>query len=316
MFMPFVPLLSIAIMAFATIGITALLVQRDFFLPKIFFREQMKARQFIAATWVLAVTGGAILVLIAALRMILDGACWVSSQLSANTQGLPGLESFPFSFSQMDLWEHMGWLARSVAIILFIEFIWSLAVMVDRYLYFSAARKQSQEFAPRVASALKDSKPEEAIKIADRYKKSHLAEVAAAGLQAFRVSSGPATEETIESSRRALKRAEETVHAKLKRGLSVLATIGATAPFVGLLGTVVGILNALHQVAAEKNSGVGGVADGISEALVTTALGLLVAVPAVMAFNYFTGRVKAFDVEMENSSRELVDYSIGQRSKC
>jgi biopolymer transport protein ExbB/biopolymer transport protein TolQ len=72
------------------------------------------------------------------------------------------------SFSPVGLWEHMAWMARSVAILLFIESIWSLAVMIDRYLYFSAARKQSREFAPKVAGALKDSKLEEAIKIAGR----------------------------------------------------------------------------------------------------------------------------------------------------
>ena len=219
------------------------------------------------------------------------------------------------SFSPMGLWEHMGWPARTIAIILFIESIWSLAVMIDRYLYFSAARKQSREFAPKVAGALKDSKLEEAIKIADRNKKSHLAEVVTSGLQEFRASGGAATEETIASSGRALERAEAIVHAKLKRGLSVLATIGATAPFVGLLGTVIGILNAFQQIATQKTSGIGAVAGGISEALVTTAFGLLVAIPAVMAFNYFTGRVEAFDVEMDNSSTELIDYFIKQSHK-
>ena len=219
------------------------------------------------------------------------------------------------NFSAMGLWEHMGWMARSVAIILFIESIWSLAVMIDRYLYFNAARKQSREFAPKVAGALKDSKLEEAIKIADRSKKSHLAEVVTAGLQEFRASAGQATEQSIESSGRALERAEAIVHAKLKRGLAVLATIGATAPFVGLFGTVVGILNAFQQIATQKTSGIGAVAGGISEALVTTAFGLLVAIPAVMAFNYFTGRVEAFDVEMDNSSSELIDYFIKQSNK-
>jgi len=215
-------------------------------------------------------------------------------------------------FSPLQLWDHMAWMARTVAIILFIESIWSLAVMIDRYLYFSAARKQSREFAPKVAGALKDSKLEEAIKIADRNKKSHLAEVVTAGLQEFRSSAGQPTEETIASAGRALERAEAFVHAKLKRGLSVLATIGATAPFVGLFGTVVGILHAFDAIATQKIAGIGAVAGGISEALVTTAFGLLVAVPAVMAFNYFTGRVEAFDVEMDNSSSELVDYFIKQ----
>jgi biopolymer transport protein ExbB/biopolymer transport protein TolQ len=218
-------------------------------------------------------------------------------------------------FSPMQLWEHMGWPARTIAIILFIESIWSLSLKIDRKQYYSAARKQSREFAPKVAGALKDSKLEEAIKIADRNKKSHLAEVVTAGLQEFRSSGGAPTEETIESSGRALERAEAIVHAKLKRGLAVLATIGSTAPFVGLLGTVIGILNAFQQIATQKTSGIGAVAGGISEALVTTAFGLLVAIPAVMAFNYFTGRVEAFDVEMDNSSSELIDYFIKQSHK-
>jgi biopolymer transport protein ExbB/TolQ len=218
-------------------------------------------------------------------------------------------------FSPIELWNNMGWLVRGVVFVLFIESIWSLAVMIDRYLYFSAARKQSREFAPKVAGALKESKLEEAIKIADRNKKSHLAEVVTAGLQEFRASSGTATEDTIASAGRALDRSEAIVHAKLKRGLSVLATIGATAPFVGLFGTVVGILHAFQQIATQKIAGIGAVAGGISEALVTTAFGLLVAIPAVMAFNYFTGRVEAFDVEMDNSSSELVDYFIKQSHK-
>lgn len=219
------------------------------------------------------------------------------------------------SFTPLGLWSHMGNLARAVALLLFVESIWSLAVMIDRYLYFNACRKQSREFAPKVAGALKDRKLEEAIKIADRSKKSHLAEVVTAGLQEFRASGGAATEETIASSSRALDRAEAIVHTKLKRGLAVLATIGATAPFVGLFGTVCGILNAFQSIATQKTSGIGAVAGGISEALVTTAFGLLVAIPSVMAFNYFSGRVENFDVEMDNSSSELVDYFIKQSHK-
>ena len=218
-------------------------------------------------------------------------------------------------FSIVEMWHNMGWLPKGVVFLLLIMSVWSLAVMIDRALYFSAARKQSREFAPKVAGALKEGRLDEAIKVADRSKKSHLAEVVTSGLQEFRASAGAATAETIESSSRALERAEAIVHAKLKRGLSVLATIGATAPFVGLFGTVVGILHAFDQIATQKTSGIGAVAGGISEALVTTAFGLLVAIPAVMAFNYFTGRVEAFDVEMDNSSSELIDYFIKQSHK-
>ncbi len=217
-------------------------------------------------------------------------------------------------FSPMQLWTNMGLFAKGIVVILFIMSIWSLAVMIDRYLYYSAARKQSREFAPKVAGALKEGKLDEAIKVADRSKKSHLAEVVTAGLTEFRSfgSGGAITEEQVESSKRALERSESIVHAKLKKGLGVLATVGSTAPFVGLLGTVMGILDAFQKIASSKSTGLGAVAGGISEALVTTAFGLLVAIPAVMTFNYFTNKVEAFDVEMDNSSSELVDYFIKQ----
>ncbi len=100
----------------------------------------------------------------------------------------------------------------------------------------------------------------------------------------------------------------------MKRGLGGLATIGSTAPFVGLFGTVVGILNAFKEISTQKATGLGAVAGGISEALVTTAIGLFVAIPAVMMFNYFTNKVEAFDVEMDNSSSELIDYFLKRRS--
>ena len=132
------------------------------------------------------------------------------------------------------------------------------------------------------------------------------------GLQEFQAHQGSTqiSGEEIEASRRALERSEAIVHAELKRGVSALATIGSTAPFVGLFGTVVGIINAFKTMAAQKTPGIGAIAGGISEALVTTAIGLFVAVPAVWMYNYFTGRVDAFDVEMGNSSSELVDYFV------
>ena len=210
----------------------------------------------------------------------------------------------------VSLWHQMAWLARAVVIVLFIMSAWSIGVMIDRLIAFSAARKQSRQFAPAVAGALREGKLEEAIKIADRYKKSHLAKVVVAGLQEFRAHqiSAEIPGEEIEASKRALERAEAIVHAELKRGVSNLATIGSTAPFVGLFGTVIGIINAFRQMQSEKSTGIGAVAGGISEALVTTAVGLFVAIPAVWMFNYFTTRVEAFDVEMGNSSSELIDY--------
>ncbi len=208
------------------------------------------------------------------------------------------------------LWNQMGLVAKIVVVILFFMSAWSIGVMIDRVLAFNAARKQSRLFAPAVAGALREGKLDEAIKIADRYKKSHLAKVVVAGLQEFRAHqmSSEIPGEEIEASRRALERAEAIVHAELKRGVPTLATIGATAPFVGLFGTVVGIINAFHGISTEKSTGLGAVAGGISEALVATAIGLFVAVPAFWAFNAFTSRIEGFDVEMSNSSSELIDY--------
>jgi biopolymer transport protein ExbB/biopolymer transport protein TolQ len=219
-------------------------------------------------------------------------------------------ESQGVGWDVISLWHQMGWPAKCVVILLFIMSAYSIGVMIDRVLAYNAARQQSRQFAPAVAGALRESKLDEAVKIADRYKKSHLAKVVVAGLQEFQAHqiSSEIPGEEIDASRRALERAEAIVHAELKRGVSGLATIGSTAPFVGLFGTVVGIINAFKGISTEKSTGLGAVAGGISEALVTTAIGLLVAIPAVWMFNYFTNRIEAFDVEMGNSSSELIDY--------
>jgi len=221
------------------------------------------------------------------------------------------------SFDPRAMWGSMGWLAKVVVVILFIMSAWSIGVMIDRAIAFNGARQQSRQFAPAVAGALREGKLDEAIKIADRFSKSHLAKVVVAGLQEFRAHqlSAEISGEEIEASRRALERAEAIVHAELKRGVSTLATIGSTGPFVGLFGTVIGIIHAFQGISTEKSTGLGAVAGGISEALVTTAIGLFVAIPAVWAYNYFTNRVEAFDVEMGNSSSELIDYFLKRSQK-
>jgi biopolymer transport protein ExbB len=220
-------------------------------------------------------------------------------------------------FDLITMWTNMGILAKGVVAILAIMSAWSIGVMIDRFLAFGQARKQSREFAPSVAGCLREGKIEEAISVAEQNKRSHLAKVVEAGLQEFRAHgiSQELAGEQIESSRRACERAEAIVNAELKRGLSGLATIGATAPFVGLFGTTVGIINAFKGMASAKSAGLSSVAGGISEALVTTAFGLFVAVPAVWAYNIFTGKVEAFGIEMTNSSSELLDYFVKQKGK-
>ncbi len=221
-------------------------------------------------------------------------------------------------WSPVALWHQMGTPAKLVVVVLFIMSVMSIGVMVDRWLVFSGARSQSRQFAPAVAGALRDGKLDEAFKIAERNKKSHLAKVVTAGLAEFQAhdASPDIAGEQIEASRRALDRAEAIEHAELKRGLGSLATIGATAPFVGLFGTVLGIIDAFTKISTQHSSGLGAVAGGISEALVTTAIGLFVAVPAVWLYNYFTGKLEAFDVEMDNSSSELIDYFLKRTGRA
>jgi biopolymer transport protein ExbB len=216
----------------------------------------------------------------------------------------------------MHMWNEMGWVAKAIAIILVIMSMISFGVAIERIYTFSQARKQSKLYAPQVAKHLKDGRLKDAIAISSskNYRYSHLAKVVLAGMQEyqFQQESGGnlSREDLVDTVRRAIQRASALTANDLKKGVSSLATIGATAPFVGLLGTVVGIINAFQGIAAAGSGGLAAVSAGISEALVETALGLVVAIPAVWFYNYLSGRIEYFNVEMDNSSSELLDYFI------
>ena len=218
----------------------------------------------------------------------------------------------------LELWNSMGGIAKGVVILLLILSAYSISVMVERWLTYRQARKQSRLFTPAVAECLRDGKIDEAIALGEQYNKSHLAKVLVTGLHELQAhtKSKEIPGETIEASRRALERATAVCIEDLKRGLGGLATIGSTAPFVGLFGTTIGIINAFPGMKTEETAGIAAVAGGIAEALVTTAFGLLVAIPAVWAYNAFTSKVETFTVEMDNSSSELIDYFIKKRSEA
>jgi biopolymer transport protein ExbB len=215
------------------------------------------------------------------------------------------------------LWQSMGGIAKGVVVLLALLSAYSISVMIERWLTYRQARKQSRLFTPAVAECLKDGKIEEAIALGEQYNKSHLAKVLISGLHELEAhtKSKDIPGESIEASRRALERATAIAIEDFKRGLGGLATIGATAPFVGLFGTTIGIINAFQGIKNEESAGIGAVAGGIAEALVTTAFGLFVAVPAVWAFNAFTNKIETFTVEMDNSSSELIDYFLKRRGE-
>ena len=214
------------------------------------------------------------------------------------------------------MWQQMGFIAKGVAWVLFFMSMWSVGVFFERVFTFTQATKQSKLFAPQVAKHLKDGKLKDAINISQskNYKYSHLGKVVLAGLQEyqFQQDSGVslAKDDVVDGVRRAIQRAAALTASDLKKGMGALATIGSTAVFVGLLATTLGVINAFQGIAATGSGGLGAVSGGISEALVGTAIGLFVAIPAVWFFNYLTGKLEYFSVEMDNSSSELVDYFI------
>jgi biopolymer transport protein ExbB/biopolymer transport protein TolQ len=217
----------------------------------------------------------------------------------------------------VEMFRQMTIYAWAVAIILFVMSFWSIGVAIERFYTYNQARKQSKLYAPQVAKHLKDGRLKEAIALSGSkdYRYSHLAKVVLAGLQEyqFQQESGGAQlnrEDVLDTVRRSIQRATALTASDLKKGVTALATIGSTAPFVGLLGTVIGVINAFVGIGATGTGSIGAVSVGIAEALIETALGLFVAIPAVWFYNYLQNRIEYFNVEMDNSSSELVDYFI------
>ncbi len=218
-------------------------------------------------------------------------------------------------FNWFEMLTEMSWAGIAVAVVLFIMSFWSIGVAIERIYTFNQARKQSKLFAPQVAKHLRDGRLKEAIALsaAKDYRYSHLAKVVLAGLQEYQIQQDSGNnlnrEDVLDTVRRSIQRASALTSSDLKKGINALATIGSTAPFVGLLGTVVGVITAFQGIAT-SGAGIAAVSGGISEALVETALGLVVAIPAVWFYNYLSGRIEYFNVEMDNSSSELVDYFV------
>ena len=217
----------------------------------------------------------------------------------------------------VEMFRQMTIYAWAVAIILFVMSFWSIGVAIERYYTFNKARQQSKLYAPQVAKHLKDGRLKEAIALSGSkdFRYSHLAKVVLAGLQEYQFqqeSGGTALnrEDVLDTVRRSIQRASALTASDLKKGVTALATIGSTAPFVGLLGTVIGVINAFVGIGSTGTGSIGAVSAGIAEALIETALGLFVAIPAVWFYNYLSNRLEYFNVEMDNSSSELVDYFI------
>ena len=205
-----------------------------------------------------------------------------------------------------------SWIGKTVILILMGLSVYSIAVMIDKFRSYKAARDESLQFLPVFVKNLKDSNFQGALDAARKYKKSHIARVVSAGLIEYDADKADFKDshDLVGAVGRALERSVSLTAAEMKKGIGGLATIGSSAPFIGLFGTAIGIVNAFTGIAQSGSGGLAAVSAGIAEALITTAFGIMVAVPAVMAFNYFTTRLERFQIEMSNSSAELLDFFV------
>jgi biopolymer transport protein ExbB/biopolymer transport protein TolQ len=218
------------------------------------------------------------------------------------------------SVDLIHLWGTMGWFAKGVVIIMAFMSIWSLTVMIQKFFQFQRSQAETRKFAPQFSRAIQEENLDQAIALAEKNKKSHVSRVlgeALAEVKPLLRDRATITAADINSAERAVERQMLIVLSEFKRGTGILATVGSTAPFVGLLGTTMGIVNAFTGMAqAGASGGLAGISAGIAEALITTAFGLMVAIPAVWGYNYFTTKIENLSVEMTYTSKELIDYLI------
>ncbi|MBC8071340.1 MAG: MotA/TolQ/ExbB proton channel family protein [Deltaproteobacteria bacterium] len=220
-------------------------------------------------------------------------------------------------FSLTGMWAQMGFFAQAVLIFLGLMFVVALAIIIERLRSYGRAKKQSINYIMLLRTYLQERKMQEAVAAAQQHGDSPVAKVVGAGLREYLEGLEALREEgpddvgdfdLVDAVNRQMERAKERETANLKRGLTWLATVGSTAPFVGLLGTVVGIINSFQGLSSDGGGGLSAVSGGISEALVATAVGLLVAIPAVMMFNAFNARVESYQIDMNDVASELVDF--------
>ena len=213
-------------------------------------------------------------------------------------------------FSLSEMWGHMGWPAIAVAAVLMVMGLASLTVFIERLLTMRRSRIASAQFAAESGGHLREDMIETVIEEADKYPNGHLPRVVRTALTTYRHARETADVSQLspaERTRRHMDRYMEDVGADLRRGLAVLASVGSVAPFVGLLGTVLGIISAFQGIASTGSGGLSAVSSGISEALIETALGLAVAIPSVLGFNYLSTRVTRDEAALNSAAGEVLD---------
>ncbi len=222
-------------------------------------------------------------------------------------------------FGLLEMWNAMGAVAKTVAILLIFLSIITIYLFIERQIVFAKARKKSKNIAPKLASLLKAGKITEALTLSSKKenKGSHLARVTASGIKEFLAGgeAGLAKTQKIESAQRGCDRAHAIFGQELKRGLPIMATVATSSPFIGLFGTISGIINAFRGMALTGSGGIGAVAGGIAEALITTAFGIGVAIIALWCYNGLNSKTEVISAEMDNASSEVVDFFVREEQE-
>lgn len=222
-------------------------------------------------------------------------------------------------FGLIEMWQAMGMMAKSVAISLIFLSVVAIYLFVERQIVFAKAKTKSKKIAPKLAELLKSGNIQEALTLSSKKenKGSHLARVTAAGVREFMEGeeAGLDFEQQIASAQRGMDRAAIIYAQELKRGLNTIATIATSSPFIGLFGTIFGIINAFRGMALTGSGGIGAVAAGIAEALITTAFGIGVAILALWCYNFLNTRVEIIGAEMANTASEVIDFFVRRESQ-
>jgi biopolymer transport protein ExbB len=218
--------------------------------------------------------------------------------------------------SLTELWNSMGWFARGIAFTLIGMSILSLSVAAAKLLRFRKMTAATRAFAPQFSAALEQGNVPEALALTEQYRGSHVARVLGESLRevAPLLDDARVSGAAITSAERSVEREQILLASELKGGFLLLATIGSTAPFVGLLGTTMGIVNAFTGMAT-AGGGLEAISAGIAEALITTAVGLLVAIPAVWLYNYFSARLDTLFSELAYAGREMIDWMMEREAR-
>ncbi|MBX2804070.1 MAG: MotA/TolQ/ExbB proton channel family protein [Myxococcales bacterium] len=210
-------------------------------------------------------------------------------------------------FTMQEIWAHSGFIARSVIVTLLVMFLGTIVVWVERSIAFRRARSQSIRLRNEIIGPLQQGDVAAALRIAqdDQFKQGYLTQLLKAGLSELDTG---VNANALQNARRAVDKAHAEELAKLQRGMTILATTGSTAPFVGLFGTTFGVINAFQGM-AEAGSGLASISAGISEALITTGVGIGVAVVGVWLFNYFNFRIAKVGDELNSSEADFMQWA-------